>query len=205
MTLLCLIRHARSTWNADGRVQGQADPPLDDVGRAQAHALGKHLRHETFDALYCSPLARARETAAIVTGHMPAPPIIRFDDRLKERDFGKWTGLTGSEVDAAVALNPDQDWRLLGPPGGEARGQIVARAEAVFSEIIAAHLDQKIAVVSHGGLLAAYMGHLLGVPLEKQTYFSFHNTALARVRIEPGRLTLLTLNDDRHLESVKAT
>ncbi|MBI3177076.1 MAG: hypothetical protein HYZ35_03705, partial [Chloroflexi bacterium] len=46
---------------------------------------------------------------------------------------------------------------------------------------------------------------LLGVPLEKQTYVSFHNTALERVRIEPGRLTLLTLNDDRHLESVKAT
>jgi len=100
MTFLFLIRHARSTWNAEGRMQGQADPPLDDVGREQARALAERLRGEPFRAIYSSPQARARQTAEIAFARHNPPVPITFDDRLKERDLGEWTGLTIAEVEA---------------------------------------------------------------------------------------------------------
>ena len=80
-------------------MQGQADPPLDELGREQARALADHLRHETFHAIYSSPLARARETAEIIAAPHGLP--VRYDDRLKERHLGEWTGLTGDEIGRA--------------------------------------------------------------------------------------------------------
>ena len=196
MTLLYLIRHARSTWNAEGRMQGQADPPLDALGREQARALADHLRHETFHAIYSSPLARARETAEIIAAPHGLP--VRYDDRLKERHLGEWTGLTGDEVNDRYPERADGNWRVVGPPGGENQDALTARAAAVFADLLAAHPEETIAVVSHGGLLTAYPGHLLGVPLERHVIFSFPNAAVARVKVQNGRVYVLSLGEDRH-------
>lgn len=191
MTLLYLIRHARSTWNAEGRMQGQADPPLDELGCEQARALADHLRHETFHAIYSSPLARARQTAEIIAAPHGLP--IRYDDRLKERHLGEWTGLTGDEVNDRYPERADGNWRVVGPPGGENQEALIARASDVFADLLAAHPEETIAVVSHGGLLTAYMGHLLGVPLERHVIFSFPNAAVARVKVQANRTVVLSL------------
>ena len=196
MTLLYLIRHARSTWNAEGRMQGHADPPLDDLGREQARALAGRLAAETFHALYSSPLSRARETAEIVAA--PHALLVRFDDRLKERNLGEWTGWKGSEVDEWAAARPDYNWRLHGPPGGESRAEITARAAAAFADVLAAHPEQTVAVVSHGGLLSAYLAHLLGALPDKPVSFALANTGVARIQIYDGHVRLLGL-DDYHL------
>jgi broad specificity phosphatase PhoE len=191
MTHLFLIRHARSTWNAEGRMQGQADPPLDEAGREQARALVAQLQPETFHAIYSSPLARARETAEIIAA--PRGLAIRFDDRLKERHLGEWTGLTGDEVNERFPDRVNGNWRVGGPPGGENNAALIARASAAFADIFAAHPEEAVAVVSHGSLLTTYVGHLLGVPHERHVIFSFPNASVARFKVLPDRVIVLAL------------
>ncbi len=203
MTLLYLIRHARSAWNAEGRMQGQADPPLDELGREQARALAAHLQPETFHAIYSSPLARARETAELFAAPHGLP--IRFDDRLMERRLGEWTGLTGDEVNERYPEHMAHDWRTDGPPGGENDAALIARAAAVLAEIMAAHPQETIAVVSHGGTLNAYLAHLLGVPMPRSVTFSFPNAALARLLVTPDGVRLLSLGETARPNGAKPT
>src|SRR3990172_8035552 len=198
MTLLYLTRHARSTWNATGRMQGWADPPLDEIGREQARALAASLQAESLDAVYSSPLLRARETADIIAA--PLNIKIRLDDRLKERNIGEWTGLTGDEANERFPERFNGNWRIVGPPGGETQEAIVKRAAAAINDIIAAHPEETIAVVSHGGTLNTYLAHTLGIPLEKPTHFAFPNTGFIRLYVE-GKKTYL-LGDDRHLSNM---
>jgi broad specificity phosphatase PhoE len=202
MTHLYLIRHGRTTWNDQGRMQGWADPGLDMLGRRQAQALARRLYSESFAAFYSSPLARARETAeALAAGHrMP----VRYDDRLRERNLGEWTGLT---FDEARQRNPDlavDDWRIHGPPGGESQTQLMARVAAAIDAMAAQHPDGTVAVVSHGGALSAYLEHLLGIPASRAVSFSFHNTAIARISLRLGHgqgyhVRVLSVGDDHHL------
>ena len=201
MTLLYLIRHARSTWNAEGRMQGQADLPLDGVGRQQAQALAARLQNETLHAIYSSPLARARETAEVVAALHGLP--ITFDDRLMERNLGRWTGLTGDEANEQFPERANSDWRVTGPPGGESHEALATRAVQAFDGIVAAHPDQAVAVISHGGTLSAYLVHLLGVQTNKHVAFRFDNTAIARVKVSDRSIYLLSVGDDQHLDDMR--
>lgn len=200
MTLLYLIRHGRTTWNEDGRMQGWADPPLDELGREQARRLAQRLRGERFAAIYASPLQRARVTAEILAE--PHAQRVRLDDRLRERNLGEWVGLT---FEQARARNPDRaagDWRLLGPPGGEAQGVLMDRVSAAIGALVAAHREGTVAIVSHGGSLSAYLCRLLGVPPERPVSFSFPNTALALVSLRGDSVRVLSVGDARHLDGL---
>ncbi|MEP7357076.1 MAG: histidine phosphatase family protein [Anaerolineales bacterium] len=203
MTHLYLIRHGRTTWNDEGRMQGWADPPLDAVGRQQALALAARLAGARFDAVYSSPLLRARATAeAVAAAHGLR---VNFDERLRERNIGDWTGLTFEEARARDPERFDADWRRLGPPGGESQAELAARANAAVDDIAASFPRGTIAVVSHGGALSAYLAHALGIPPERDVSFSFHNTAVARLNLLPDgprgvAVRLLSLGDDRHLD-----
>lgn len=201
MTLLYLIRHARSAWNAEGRWQGQADPELDEVGQAQALALAHFLRREPLMAVYSSPQLRARQTAEPVAAEHGL--AVRFDDRLKERDVGAWSGLTEVEVRARFPQDFTPTWWVKGPPGGESQPQVLARASAVFGEIMMSQPDgAHVAVISHGGILNAYLRHVLGVPLAHPVAFRFDNTSIARLRMWPDRYQLLSLGENTHLASL---
>jgi broad specificity phosphatase PhoE len=201
LTLLYLIRHARSTWNAEGRMQGRADPPLDEVGWRQARALALHLQSHKFDAIYSSPLARARLTAEIVAA--PHNLSVRLDPQLMERHLGDWTGLTGDEVDEWLAAKPDHNWRRDGPPGGENSAAVAARAVSAFADILAAHPDGAVAVVSHGDLLKAYFFHLLGIPLERPISFGFENAAITRLSVRGEHVHLFSLGETEHLNGLR--
>lgn len=181
-----------------GRVQGQADPPLDDVGRRQAQALAARLQTENIAYVYSSPLQRARATADLIAQLRRCRVIP--DDRLMERHFGEWTGLTGSEVDERLAQMPAGfSWPTDGAPGGENQAQLVARAQSFFDEIVQGQPRAGVAVISHGGLLSAYLRHLLGIPLERRVHFGWKNTAVTCVKLEAGQIYLWRLGDDRHL------
>jgi broad specificity phosphatase PhoE len=97
VTTLLLVRHGETDWNADGRLQGQTDRPLNDFGRRQAHQLGADLEGEELEAIYSSDLARARETAEIVAERLGLP--VALDSDLREKDWGTWEGLTPAERD----------------------------------------------------------------------------------------------------------
>jgi broad specificity phosphatase PhoE len=197
MTLLYLIRHARSTWNAQGRWQGQADPPLDEIGLKQAQALAKHLRGEPLLAVYSSPLQRARQTAEAVAAEHGLP--VQADDRLKERNVGQWSGLTEAQVREQFPDHFKPDWWLHGPPGGESQTDLNARTVAVFAEVVAAHPEGSVAVVSHGGTLNSYLLSTLNVPLGHHVSFRFANASFSRVYVHDGRVHLASLCEVGHL------
>jgi broad specificity phosphatase PhoE len=202
VTLLILIRHARSIWNAEGRWQGQADPPLDEQGRRQAKALAHHLRHERLDAVYSSPLERARETAeAIAHEHRLA---VLLDDRLKERHVGEWSGLTEGEVRERYPDTFTPTWWVEGPPGGESQAAVTARAVAAFGAICQRYPEGMVAVVSHGGTLNAYLRGVLHIPVDHPVSFRFENTTVARLRVRPSEVRLLTVGETGHLGSLPA-
>ena len=106
MTRVLLIRHGQSEWNADGRWQGQADPPLTDLGRHQALHASRNLG--VVDAIVASDLQRATETALIIAGELGVGPLV-LEPGLRERDAGEWSGLTRAEI--------ERDWPgYLDPP-----------------------------------------------------------------------------------------
>src|SRR4051812_28738357 len=95
MTRILLVRHGESEWNAMGRWQGQADPPLTDLGRRQAFAAAASLG--TVDGIAASDLQRASDTAEIISNQLGVGPVV-IDPRFRERDAGEWSGLTRHDI-----------------------------------------------------------------------------------------------------------
>ncbi len=201
---LLLIRHARSTWNTEGRLQGTADPPLDAVGLEQANRLADRLKGQPIAAIYSSPLQRARSTAEIIGPKFPGVPLT-FDDRLMEYNIGVLTGLTWDEIaikhpDFAARWSEDA-W---GAPIPESEGQIAFRARvmAVMHEIVLRHVDQVVAVVSHGGTFGAYLSACLGLDANRRDPFHFGNTSLSIVDLDGESIKIVALNDAHHLSGL---
>ena len=138
MTTLLLVRHGETDWNAEGRLQGHTDRPLNDFGRRQAAALAERLADDDIDAVYASDLARARETAEILGNRLGLPVVT--DPDLRERNWGNWEGLTGSERDRVEYVGEER----------EAHGERVIRAVRRIAE---QHPGERIVVVTHGGSL----------------------------------------------------
>lgn len=153
---LWLVRHAESTWNAVGRWQGQADPPLSARGREQAEALARELRDEGLEVLVASDLTRTSETARIVGQILRVE--LRFDVRLREIDAGSWSGLDRHEIGRrdAAALERFDSGDPDAPAGGaETRSDVGRRARAALQEILPGLQGSRTGIVSHGGLLQA--------------------------------------------------
>jgi broad specificity phosphatase PhoE len=155
-----LWRHGRTAWNVQRRFQGQADPPLDDVGRAQAREAAALLASVEPDAIYSSDLVRATETAAALAALTGLP--VRLDPRLRERSLGRWEGLTRSEV-AALYQQEYAAW-LAGredcQTGSEPRTALADRALAVLADIAV----EVAVLVTHSATAIAFTGRLLGLP-----------------------------------------
>ena len=199
MTRLFLIRHGRSVWNADHRIQGQADPPLDGVGREQARRLAERLREDAPVTLYTSPLQRAQETAEIV-GEALGVPVVP-DERLKEYDVGAITGLTWAQIEERypeVARRWREASESLEIPGEEGDAPFRARVAAAFDEIGSRHTEGTVGVVAHGGTLGIYLNHLIGLRTWLSP-FRFGNGSLSIVELNPVRPRIALLNDTCHL------
>lgn len=158
-TPLLLVRHGESTWNAEGRWQGQADPPLSPAGEGQARAAAGALVDLDLDAVWSSDLRRAATTAVILAG---PDRSVRLERRLRERDIGAWAGLTWRELEATHPGWADDGWR---PDGWEADAAVAARAFPALEELAAMVRPGAAGlVVSHGGLIRAVEAQLGGDP-----------------------------------------
>mmetsp|Transcript_3939 Transcript_3939/g.10091 ORF Transcript_3939/g.10091 Transcript_3939/m.10091 type:complete len:209 (+) Transcript_3939:107-733(+) len=150
-TEILLCRHGETDWNLEGKFQGWHDVPLNDMGRAQAEHISKAVAKRV-DAVWTSPLVRARDTGAVVAAD--AGVELRTDERLKERNLGVLEGRTADEVQnthpavwaAWTAAEP-----LPSEANAEADAAVIARFEAVFQEIAMLHPSQRVVVVAHGG------------------------------------------------------
>ncbi len=161
---MVLLRHGQTGDNADGRIQGQRDTPLDDVGRAQAAAVAPLLAAARPQIVLSSDLSRARETATPLAEASGVP--LRLDPRLRELDLGAWQGLTGDEArqrfpDEHAAWRAGQD---VARGGGETYRAAGERAVACLRESLTGLPAGGVLVaVTHGGTAKGALGVLLDV------------------------------------------
>ena len=148
MTKILFVRHGQSVWNAVGRWQGQADPPLSALGEQQAAAATVNLP-TGIDAVYASPLERARRTAELLVADAGLPDIEFLDD-LVERSVGEWSGLNRDDIEAGWPGYLKSGQR---PPAYEHDGPLLERIDRAFDHICAAHPHGLVLVVAHGGIV----------------------------------------------------
>ena len=147
MTKLLIVRHGQSEWNALGRWQGQADPPLTDVGENQAKKATKKLG--LFDSIVSSPLQRAKNTASIISEITGVGPVTT-EVGLMERDAGPWQGLTRIEIEKGWPGFLDSGHR---PDGYESNPDLLSRIFEVLKKI--SKNSDSILIVSHAGIVHA--------------------------------------------------
>ena len=166
MTRLLLVRHGESIWNADGRWQGQADPPLSERGQQQAAAAASALG--TIDAIVTSDLERAADTGAIIARILGIEPVL-VEPRLRERDAGSLSGLTRPEIheafpgllpDDPAGFQPGDDGRPRWPDDWESDAHLWERVEVALVALSRLVDDGDIVVITHGGVMYAIERHL---------------------------------------------
>lgn len=200
-TRLCIVRHGETAWNAEHRVQGQLDIPLNEIGLRQAQAVGRTLKDERFDAIYSSDLVRARQTAQPSANLFSMKILLEKD--LRERHYGIFERLTYAEVKVRYpedyarfeARDPEYAFRT-----GESLKDFSARSIAVISRIVNEHEDESILVFTHGGVLDKLYRFITGLPLSAERNFGIPNAGLNRVELTPSGWQIRSWADAAHLE-----
>ena len=172
---LIFLRHGETAYNAENRLQGQLDTPLNARGREQARAIGGTLRSllgpeidrlDEAQAFFASPLVRARETMEIARDAMGLEPKrYHLDPVLKELSFGVWEGLTWPEIevrDAKGLRARRKDRWAFAPEGGESYAMLAVRLRPWLDS-----LSEHAFVISHGGVARVLMALIAGVPPAK--------------------------------------
>jgi glucosyl-3-phosphoglycerate phosphatase len=160
---LVVLRHGRTSWNAEGRAQGHSDVELDDQGHAEAAAAAPWVARLAPVALWSSDLARARQTAAYVAKESGLDTV--HDARLREFALGERTGLTNDEFaerfPAQAAALRDGRWDPV--PGMETAEELAARVSAAMTELVGSiEPGETAVVVAHGGAIKVAVTALLG-------------------------------------------
>jgi broad specificity phosphatase PhoE len=197
VTHLFLVRHGETVWHADNRYAGITDVALDAEGYAQAERLAGWASDAGLSALWCSPLSRARETAAPAA--RAAGLEVRVDERLREIDFGRVEGKTMAE---AEELFPDEVRRFKTDPvtypmpGGEDPHRAARRAVSALRDIALAYPAGRVLVVAHNTLIRLTLCSLLGIPLARyrRVLSAVRNGALTEIGLADEEAALLQFN-----------
>lgn len=190
VTTVHLARHGETDWNRELRWQGHADPPLNALGREQAHALAESLARTRITAVYSSDLRRASETAEIVAGRLEVP--LHLDAGLRELDVGSWEGHTLAELEAHDAEAVAR-WEESGEHGwedGESHEQMAARVLGAIRSIAAEHAGDEVLVVSHGGPVRALKAFAAGLdyPRDRRSVPYTANCEMCAIAVEDGTI-----------------
>ena len=173
---------------------------LSPQGHSQAEALAKYLRQTKFDAIYSSPMKRAQQTLAPLITHSKIQPTTISN--LCEVHFGDWTGLSWQEVHDKYQVSAFQWLEMLeqaAVPNGECSRTFRARIEPCLREILQNHPGQNVAVVCHGGVINAYMGHIISSKFDM--FFRPAHTSINICAAGQGVRALNRLNDVHHLRT----
>lgn len=201
-TRIVAIRHGRTAWNAEARVQGHRDIELDDTGRWQAGRLAQALAAEGIDAIYSSDLARARQTAEPLAGLVGL--AVALDAGLRERAFGEFEGCSFAEVETRWPEQAER-WRRrdpdFGPAGGERLGDFRARVIEAVERLARAHPGEHIAIVTHGGVLDLLYREAARLPLEAPRTWQLANAGVNRLLHADQGLSLVGWADVTHLQA----
>ena len=193
MTTFALVRHAPHDLVGHALVGRAPGVSLSPDGRRQAEAVAERLEPGSIQALYSSPLERARETAALIGARLRLE--VQIADELNEIDFGDWTNRTLPD------LHEIEDWRRFNSfrsgsriPNGESMLEVQDRMLRLLEGLCAAHGDQTVALVSHGDVIKATLAHCLGAPLDLFQRIEISPASISVVRIERHGPAVLLIN-----------
>jgi len=158
-----LVRHAQTRWNREKKIQGQSDSPLTSDGKIQALRWGQILKQFSWDRILASDIGRAVETAKFINQAINIS--LQTDSRLREQDWGQWTGKTISQLKTDTPRELDAQVRAgwdFCPPGGEDRRCVLERSQQALREAAAKWPGDEILVVTHEGVVKSLIYHLCG-------------------------------------------
>lgn len=197
MTTIGIVRHGITDWNLKKIAQGSADVPLNDTGRIQAAAIAERLSaEEPWDMIVSSDLARAKETAEIISEKL-ALPISFFDTRLREMGGGQIEGTTEDERLEKWGA----DWRKL-DLGMETREAVAKRGAEFIEDIAARFAGKRVLMVSHGALIGNTLKEILPDQFKKT---NLENTSLTILEYRDSKWDCSLYNCIKHLETVDIT
>jgi broad specificity phosphatase PhoE len=207
VTEIIFVRHAQPDVNYEGLVGDSIDPPLTDYGRMQAKLVGDALSLKKIDAIYSSPLKRAHETAEAIAVHhkhleLNVIPDLREVEVFREvppdqrlQDFLGVELLMG----ARERMLHERSWDVypLSEPSYDFRKRTINAVEAC----IVRNTGQRIVIACHGGVINAYIGHIIKSPYDM--FFRPAHASVSIVAAGEGRRVLRLLNDTHHLTTAE--
>ena len=194
-TCFGLLRHSVTEWNQSRRIQGQSDSPLTLTGETLALQWGRLLAGNSWSRIISSDLGRARKTTELINRTLNLP--VTLDSRLREKDWGQWTGKTMAQLKTEVAdtwaKQIQSEWDFC-PPGGESFQSVWKRGREALAAASANWPGEKILVVSHEGMIKSLIYHestLSDFLKDGQCLMPYH---LHRLTFLSGRLAVENLN-----------
>jgi broad specificity phosphatase PhoE len=196
-----LVRHGATIWNAEHRIQGHTDVPLNETGLEQSRRIAQRLKDQKIDAVWSSDLTRARVTAEILAE--PHGLTVNTTPLLRERRFGDWEGLTQEEIVARGDRQLLDAYRAAVvadlPPNAESMQSVWNRLSQALKEIIHLHAEGQVAVVGHGGSLRVILCQAMRAPMECVRHIWLDNACLSLVEFNGDRSWVRLMNDTSHL------
>mmetsp|Transcript_32065 Transcript_32065/g.44452 ORF Transcript_32065/g.44452 Transcript_32065/m.44452 type:complete len:261 (+) Transcript_32065:213-995(+) len=187
-SLITLVRHGETLWNAERRLQGQLDVPLNQTGVLQAQEVAEHFRSsgDPVNAVYSSDLTRTKDTAECVAAALGGLTV-HVDPGLRERCLGdQLQGLTMKEAQlqkpSAVAVLRNRDLNAKLPGGGESQMDVFKRVSEAVEKIATDHKGENVIIVTHGGVI----NHVYQLATGTHSSVSIVNGGLYLIRVFPG-------------------
>jgi phosphoserine phosphatase len=214
-TRVIILRHGQSSYNSQGRIQGRSDlSVLTDRGQADARLTSAAFQGLAFDAAYCSPLQRARQTATTVLTELGQQDCLQTDDRLLEIDLPLWETMLNQDVREKYA-EQYQAWKerphelkMLLPQADGSQQEffpvlsLYAQATTFWQGIIPQHQGQTILIVAHNGINRALISTALGIPAHLYHSIQQSNCGVTVLNFSGGwgeNVQLESLNQTSHL------
>lgn len=200
---LLLVRHGHTTWNGEGRLQGQIDTPLSALGEQQATRLQHRLAGERIDLAVVSDLQRTWRTAERAIAGRDVP-VLR-DPAWRELRFGEWEGLTYDEV---MRRDPERGRARyqrpadVAPPGGETLRDVLARILPAVTALREQHEGETVLLVSHGGPIRVLGCHVLELDINRAWRLSVVNCGVSCIKWYGDEPIVELWNDALHLEQL---
>jgi len=208
-TEILIVRHGESEPAVVGQsfklLNGQSDPALSPEGAAEAEQVCERLASEHIDAIYVSTLRRTAETAAPLARRLGMTPVVDAD--LREVFLGEWEGggvyrkNVTDRHPLAVQMFAEERWDLI--PGAEPADEFARRLRQAIERIAAAHVDQRVVVVAHGGVIGEILHQVTGS--RPFAFIGADNASISHIVVTDERWILRRFNDTSHLQPTMTT
>jgi len=201
-----LVRHGETDWNLSRRIQGGgSDTQLNQKGRQQAESLALRLKQEKIQAIYSSPLQRARDTARAIARYYQLP--VEIEPSLKEIEVGALEGMSIADVGKHLSeflVKHKQDEELPRLPGGESLTEVQQRVWGAIQRLVDRHNDGVLVIVGHYFSVLTAICSVLNLPLAQIDKLRLNSGSLSIITFDGQTPRLVLFNDTCHLASIES-